>query len=593
MIPQSFIDSLLARIDIVDVIGQSVPLKKAGVNFMARCPFHQEKTPSFSVNPQRQFYHCFGCGASGNAISFIIQHHGSGFVEAVQMLAEQAGMSVPQDSGAGPATPSGHDAHRPLLEALERVGKFFVKERLRHPRAQAYLAQRGIREDTAESFGLGYAPPGWHNLETALPDIPTAILHDSGMLVSQEAGRHHDRFRDRLMFPIHDRRGRIIGFGGRVLDQGEPKYLNSPETPLFEKGQELYGWPQARQALRQQHEILVVEGYMDVISLSQAGIAETVATLGTAITEHQIKLLFRSAERIVFAFDGDKAGRKAADRAMERVLPLLEEGKQVAFLFFPEGEDPDSFVRQHGADAFRAQMVGATPLSTHVLDHLTAGLTRHQPESQGQFLHRARPLLASLRAPWLAFALKKRMAQWLDVDNEQLEQFLGNLPTEHRPSPKPPNAPLRSRQPPPSLARQLLACLLAQPELAHEAGVPQEDRFATGDDERAVQRIAEHLRHEDVVPPLAALIEHFRHHPDEALLTSVLQREFIALAETPREELVAVYRDGLLRWAQQACQREIQQLSQQGDVEGLRQLLALRKSLDLQLKTRNQGNDSV
>ncbi len=555
MIPPEFIQTLLGRIDLVDLIGQSVPLKKAGVNYVARCPFHQEKTPSFSVSPARQFFHCFGCGASGNAISFVMQHRGAGFVDAVQQLADLVGLPVPHSSTATPTPPP-----RPHLEALEQISHHYQQALQQHPRALSYITRRGIKAETTHTFRLGYAPPGWHGLTHTFPHFPTALLIEIGMVIQQEGGGVHDRFRDRLMFPIQNSRGQIIGFGGRILDQGEPKYLNSPETPLFEKGQELYGWPQARQALRQNHEMLVVEGYMDVISLSQAGLGHVVATLGTAITEFQVKRLLRSTDRLVFAFDGDNAGRKAALRAMERVLPWFEEGKDIAFLFFPEGEDPDSFVRQQGAAALQEKVSQALPLSSFVMDHLSEGLQRHLPEGQGQFLKRAQTLLGSLRSPWLTFALKKRMAEWLDLSLPQLDQFLGSTKTPERsPTRTPIASPLTSRLPPTTLARQLIACLMADPALVHQIGMPLEDPLATTPEERQLFPFADHLRHQDITPSLPLLIEHFRGKPEENTLDSILAKEFIPLSETPSEELAMVYRDGLARWGQQIRQREIDQ----------------------------------
>lgn len=553
MIPQEFVQTLLGRVDLVDLVGQSVALKKAGSNFVARCPFHQEKTPSFSVSATRQFYHCFGCGASGNAISFVMQYHGTGFVDAVTLLANQVGLPVPQEGSTTPTAPV-----RPHLDALEQIAHYFQQSLQQHPHALNYLNRRGITPQTASHFALGYAPSGWQNLTRAFPNLPPPLLLDIGMVIQQEKGGVHDRFRDRIMFPIQDTRGQVIGFGGRILDQGEPKYLNSPETLLFEKGKELYGWPQARQALRQQNELLVVEGYMDVISLSQAGLGHVVATLGTAITEFQIKRLLRSTDRVVFAFDGDNAGRKAALRAMERVLPWFEEGKDIAFLFFPEGEDPDSFIRQQGADALRESIIAAQPLSSFVMDHLSADLQRHKPESQGQFLKRAQTLLTTLKSPWLTFALKKRMAEWLEINERQLDQFLGTVahtvPTPSRTQPA-----LAARHPPSSLARQLIACLMVDPHLVHQIGIPLEDTLINDLETRLAFHLADHLRHLDIAPSLAMLIEHFREQPEEALLAAILQKEFISLNDTPREELSIVYRDGLARWGQQVRQREIDQ----------------------------------
>ncbi|MDM7322732.1 MAG: DNA primase [Gammaproteobacteria bacterium] len=353
-IPQSFIDDLVARADIVEVIGSRVPLKKKGKEYTACCPVHHEKSPSFFVSPDKQFYHCFGCGAHGNVLGFLMAFERLDFVEAVETLAGQMGLTVPREGGEAPHA----HPHASLLAVLEDCARFYQAELKRTPRAIDYLKRRGVSGETAAAFGLGYAPPGFDTLERALRLDRQGIdqLKRAGMLSEGQHGRLYDRFRERIMFPIRDRRGRVIAFGGRVLGDEKPKYLNSPETPLFHKGHELYGLYEARKALRRPERLLVVEGYMDVVMLAQHGLREAVATLGTAVTREQVDLMFRHTAQVVFCFDGDEAGRRAAWRALEATLPQLRDGLDARFLFLPEGEDPDSLVRAEGAEAFRTRI---------------------------------------------------------------------------------------------------------------------------------------------------------------------------------------------------------------------------------------------
>ncbi len=357
MIPESFKQDLLNRVDIVDIVGRYVQLKKGGANFMGLCPFHNEKSPSFTVSPAKQFYHCFGCGAHGNAIGFLMEYSGLGYVEAVKDLAEGAGMKMPEFEpnrpGAG-KKPDGPD----LYEVMQRATDYYREQLKTAPRAIDYLKHRGLSGKIAARFGLGFAPDGWQNLQAAFPKYDDKSLKDAGLVVENEEGRRYDRFRDRIMFPIQNQRGIVIGFGGRILDKGEPKYLNSPETPLFEKGRELYGLPQARQAIRETGRALVVEGYMDVIALAQHGIEYAVATLGTATSAVHIQKLFRQTDEIVFCFDGDAAGRKAAWHALEVSLPCLADHKAVKFLLLPPEDDPDTYVRVHGKEAFEKKLAG-------------------------------------------------------------------------------------------------------------------------------------------------------------------------------------------------------------------------------------------
>ncbi len=346
MIPRDFIDTLLARVDIVDVIDRRVPLKKAGQNYQACCPFHSEKSPSFTVSPTKQFYHCFGCGAHGTALGFLMEYEHMSFPDAVAALAQDAGLAVPE-SAQGPERPKPPPA---LWDALEQAARFY-KQKLRDtPRAIDYLKRRGLTGAIAARYGIGYAPDG-SPLKQACANYADDTLVTSGLVIENE-GRRYDRFRDRIMFPIRNIKGQIIGFGGRVLDQGEPKYLNSPETPLFHKGSEIYGLYEARAAIKSAGRAIVVEGYMDVVALAQHGVEFAVATLGTATTPIHARTLLRHTDQLIYAFDGDNAGRKAAWRALENTLEALQDGKEVRFLFLPEGEDPDSYIRTHGQAAF-------------------------------------------------------------------------------------------------------------------------------------------------------------------------------------------------------------------------------------------------
>src|SRR6266571_9310242 len=400
MIPNDFIQTLLARVDIVEVIDRSVPLKKAGANYVACCPFHSEKTPSFTVSPSKQFYHCFGCGAHGTAIGFLIEYGGKSFPDAVEELARDAGLEVPRTAAAADDARRGQT--QDLAGVLLQAAKFYRGALKDAPRAIDYLKQRGLTGPIAARFGIGYAPDDWQPLAHAFADYQDKALETAGLVIAGESGKRYDRFRDRIMFPIHDSSGRVIGFGGRILDKGEPKYLNSPETPLFSKGRELYGVFQARPAVRAAGKVVVVEGYMDVLALAQHDIEYAVATLGTATTPAHAQKLFRLTDTVVFCFDGDDAGRRAAWRALENTLGVLADDKAAKFLFLPDGEDPDDTVRRRGRAAVEALIETATPLS----DFLLAELARRSPptstEGRAALVSAAKRLLAQLNAPVLA-----------------------------------------------------------------------------------------------------------------------------------------------------------------------------------------------
>ncbi len=420
MIPQAFIQDLLARVDIVDVVGHSVKLRKSGANFVGLCPFHGEKTPSFSVSPSKQFYHCFGCGAHGTAIGFLMEHGGLGYVDAIEELARSVGVDVPREgrASAEPRSPA-------LLELLERAARHYRSRLKDAPQAIEYLVARGLLGTTAARFAIGYAPAQWRGLEAAVADYDAPEMVAAGLVVEGEGNKRYDRFRDRIMFPIRNPRGQVIGFGGRVLGAGEPKYLNSPETPLFSKGRELYGLFEAREAIRREDCVIVVEGYLDVVMLAQHGVGNAVATLGTATTPDHVRKLLRMVDRIVFAFDGDAAGRKAAWRALEASLSQTDDTKRIEFLFLPVEHDPDSYVRAFGADGFREALSGALPLSELLVRELSDRVDLSVPEGRARLLAEARPLLHALAAPALRLQLVHRLAERAQVSADEADRYVG------------------------------------------------------------------------------------------------------------------------------------------------------------------------
>ena len=396
-IPQSFIDDLIARADIVEVINARVPLKKKGREYSACCPFHNEKTPSFTVSEAKQFYHCFGCGAHGTAIGFLMEYENLDFVEAIETLAAEFQLEVPRENAPDHGSHA-RDEKQPLYDILDKAAQLYLQQLRQSDRAVSYLKQRGLSGEIAKRYRLGYAPDSWHFLTEQLGDKAINIkqLKIAGMIVEKSSSKRYDRFRDRIMFPILDRRGRTIAFGGRILDQGEPKYLNSPETPIFHKGYELYGFYEARQAVRNLARIIVVEGYMDVVALAQNGIDYAVASLGTATTKDQIQKLFRSVHEVIFCYDGDRAGHKAAWRALENSLPIIRDGLEAKFLFLPDGEDPDSMVRKEGKDAFESRLKQAIPLSEFLFNKLLQEIDQDTMDGKARLAKNARPLLANL-----------------------------------------------------------------------------------------------------------------------------------------------------------------------------------------------------
>ncbi|WP_288898188.1 DNA primase [uncultured Delftia sp.] len=426
-IPQSFIQELLARVDVVDIVGRYVQLRKGGANFMGLCPFHSEKSPSFTVSPSKQFYHCFGCGKNGNAIGFLMDHAGMGFVEAVQDLAGQVGLQVPQDD-ISPAERERQAAQKQkqatLTNVLEKAGESFRKHLKASPQAIEYLKRRGVSGETARRFGLGYAPAGWRNLASVFAHYDDPQLEESGLvIVGEDDGKRYDRFRDRLMFPIRNVKGECIGFGGRVFGDEKPKYLNSPETPVFHKGRELYGLFEARTALRDMGYALVTEGYMDVVALAQLGFANAVATLGTACTPDHIHKLFRFTDAVVFSFDGDGAGRRAARKALDAALPYASDTRSVKFLFLPAEHDPDSFIREYGSEAFARYVGDALPLSRFLIEAASEGCDLGQAEGRAHMASNARPLWTALPDGALKRQLLGEIAELVQLDARDLSDL--------------------------------------------------------------------------------------------------------------------------------------------------------------------------
>jgi len=458
-IPPQFIDDLLTRVDIVDIIDSRVPLKKAGRNLQACCPFHNEKTPSFTVSPEKQFYHCFGCGAHGTAIGFLMEYDQMSFPESIQELAEQVGMTVPVSQAV-----SNTPAKQNLYDLLDKVSQYYVHQLQTHPQRQVfveYLKARGLSAQTIEQFNIGMAPDGWDNVLRTFGGSPQAQaqLNDAGLLSSNDKGRTYDRFRNRIMFPIRDRRGRVVGFGGRVLDDSTPKYLNSPETSIFHKGSELYGLYQARKANRRLSRILIVEGYMDVIALAEQGIHNAVATLGTATTPDHLRQLLRSAPEIVFCFDGDRAGREAAWRAAENALPMLGGNHELKFMFLPDGEDPDSLVKQEGADSFNKRIDIAQSFSDYFFSTLESRVDISSLDGRARLVEITKPFLRHVPASMYRDMLQQRLAELTKTNTSMLNRHLD------KPAAKPIKREIKPASGVISPVRMAITILLQHPSL--------------------------------------------------------------------------------------------------------------------------------
>ncbi|MEW5833782.1 MAG: DNA primase [Pseudomonadota bacterium] len=533
-IPDSFIDELLARVDIVDVIERRVPLKKAGREWTACCPFHDERSPSFYVSPAKQFYHCFGCGAHGSAVKFLMEYERLEFPDAVEELAQSVGLTVPREGGRDERP---REDKTDLYALLDAAANWYQQQLPKSPEAQAYCRKRGLDADTIARFRLGWAPAGFDGVIKALGtnDKRLQLLNEAGMVASNERGNKYDRFRERLMFPILDRRGRVIAFGGRVLqsEQG-PKYLNSPETPLFHKGRELFALWQVKQANSKLERIVVVEGYMDVIALHQAGLPIAVATLGTATTPEHTEILFRAAPDVVFCFDGDRAGRAAAWKALDAALPRLRDGRQAYFLFLPDGEDPDSLVRKEGREGFEKRIREATPLSDYFFSELSHDVNLSSLDGRARLAERARPLIA--RLPDGAF--RDLMAQELEKRSGARAQF------ETPPPQRPVQRPVAVQR---SLVRSAIALLLGQPGLADEVARPYGFLRLEKPGVELLAELVDLARSRPGANP-ASLVEHFTGRPEYAALQKLLAAATVGEPEAQRIEFL----DALARMEQQA-----------------------------------------
>ncbi len=555
-IPPQFIDELLNRIDIIDLINSRVPLKKAGKDYQACCPFHDEKTPSFTVSPDKQFYHCFGCGAHGTAIGFLMEYERMGFVEAVEELAHRAGVEVPREGGDDTRPDFG-----PLYDTLEQADRFYRQQLRQHPQAEravSYLKNRGLSGEIAAEYGIGFAPPGWDNLLTQLGrgKEQVALLRTTGM-ISEPEGKCYDRFRDRIMFPIRDRRGRVIAFGGRIIDDGKPKYLNSPETPVFHKGRELYGLYEARKALKKIDRLMVVEGYLDVVALAQFGIRYAVATLGTATTGEHLEQLFRTTSEVIFCFDGDRAGREAGWKALQTALPHMRDGREARFLFLPEGEDPDTMVRKEGAAAFEERAANAAPLSRFLFDRLTEQVEIATPAGKAKLAELATPLLEQL--PTGVF----RELMW-----KSLNELVG---VKLKPGSTPPPGKSRSAKKPVGGARQTVTpirlavtLVLHQPRLALLPDLPRQWQQLDAPGVTLLRELLELLQNQPTLNS-AQLVERWHEREEYRYLKQLAAADL----PIPEEGMEAEFRGVLHRLEQQLREEELDNLLDKARAGGL------------------------
>ena len=567
MIPQSFIQDILNRVDIVDVVGRYVQLKKGGANLMGLCPFHSEKSPSFTVSPTKQFYHCFGCGAHGTAIGFLIEYSGLGFVDAVKDLAQDVGMMVPENEDRlAPAQRAEVQAKSlALSEVMTQASDFYRRQLRGAERAKNYLIGRGLSGEIAARFAIGYAPEGWDGLRAVFPDYQSSALVEAGLVIDKtdEEGanrKRYDRFRDRIMFPIRNSKGQVIGFGGRVLDSGEPKYLNSPETPLFQKGRELYGLFEARQAIREAGYVLVTEGYMDVVALAQLGFPQVVATLGTACTATHVQKLLRQTDHVIFSFDGDAAGRRAARRALDACLPHASDNKTMKFLFLPAEHDPDSYIRALGATAFEQQVQDAMPFSQFLLKEALGDNDLATPEGRARTQFDAKPLLQAMPASSLRLQIVRGLAhatQTTPAEIESLFELVQPISRERM-------APARAeRKPLVGLGRQIIQFLMAHPSLAADldsAGLDAVCRIAP-DNAAMLTQLVSICRAMGAQANFAALSEQLR------ALEADFDPLIAEIAVAPESEIDVVrleLADAVRKTKMQALKAELNQLSGSG-----------------------------
>lgn len=562
-IPQEFINSLIERADIVSVIGTRVELKRAGKSLKGLCPFHDEKTPSFNVNPDKQLYYCFGCGAGGTALTFLREYERLDFVEAVETLAGIIGVEVPRERGREPPRDT---ALYDILADADRTYRGWLR---RHPtahRATDYLKQRGLRGAVARDFGIGFAPEGWDGIKTALSNIGVERLIDAGLVVRNENGRTYDRFRDRIMFPIHDTRGRVVGFGGRVLGEEQPKYLNSPETDVFHKGQELYGLFEARQASRNLDSAIVVEGYMDVVGLAQHGVGGAVATLGTAIGETHFRKLFRHTQDVVCCFDGDTAGRQAAWKAVLAAFPALAEGRQLRFILLPDGEDPDSIVAREGSERFDERVREAVPVAEYYFGELERGLNLARIGDRARLCDLALPDLATLPDGMFRRMMVERLAQTAQVEATQLEARLGQAGRPRAAARRTAAESLAEGAAMSQLMRKLLHMLVRQPACTHELDDHLRPALVVAAQGTLLQRLLDYLTREPDSDTATVLARFLSDPGYEELATLAAQPLAV-----PDEGIVAEFRDGVARLLQE--RRRAERGSRGGDSESTESLL--------------------
>ncbi len=598
-IPQSFINELLARVDIVDIIERRINLKKTGKNYSACCPFHNEKTPSFSVSPDKQFYYCFGCGASGNALTFIMEYEGQEFVASIEDLAQSMGLEIPRESYNGPQ----QSVQNHLYPLMEEVTSYYQNQLKNNPNAKPainYLKHRGLSGEIAKQYAIGYAPNDWQNL-LKLSSSSTNLtddLVDTGMMIKNDKGHTYDRFRDRIMFPIRNRRGQVIGFGGRIIDKGEPKYLNSPETKLFHKGNELYGLYEMRKQLRNIENILIVEGYMDVVALAQFGIYNATATLGTATSSEHLHTLFRICSSIILCFDGDKAGKAAAIRAIQNALPLLKDAREVKIMFLPDGEDPDSMVRKIGADAFKQNMNEAMTLFDYLIQYLTAQVDMNTFEGPAQLVHLAKPFIQAVNDPILKTRFNQRLASLAGISEKQLSEatqkdkqqpiqtpvqdkksIVANPAFQSRTKNSHKIKPTKTQGKSPF--RRAITLLLQNPD-----SLPGANLNWIGQLEDPGAKIFEqmyHLINNNESVTTAVLIENWRGQPEESHLINLANTELlIAREQIPSEladSLIQLEKEMMLnQWDRLISKSRDQPLSQDEK--------AILKTLQLEMKTR-------
>jgi DNA primase len=555
-IPDAFIDDLLARTDIVEVVGTRVPLKRQGKEYAARCPFHDERSASFTVSPTKQFYHCFGCGAHGTAISFLMNFDRLEFLDAVDELAKRVGMEVPRDTRQN----NEDSGTRDLYAALDAAAQFFRKQLAGSDKARDYVARRGIDPAIVERYAIGYAPDGYGGLRDALgtDERRMQLLERAGLFSKNDKGAVYDKFRDRLMFPIHDRRGRVIAFGGRVIDPGDsPKYLNSPETALFHKGRELYGLWQAKQANPKLERLVVVEGYMDVVALAQYGVTQAVATLGTATTPDHAELLFRNAPDVVFCFDGDRAGRAAAWKALESVLPRMKDGRQALFLFLPEGEDPDTIVRKDGAGGFDARLREAMPLSEFFFAEMSKDVNLGTLDGKARLAERCKPLLAQIPDGAFGDLMKQRLTELTGVGAR------ASTPQTHVPAQRT-HAARGTPAPKRSLVRGAIALLLQQPALALALEPPY--TFAALR-QPGVELLSELVALVRARPDIStgAILEHFGEREEAAALQKLASQSLPGEEAAWRDEFL----DAVAQLEKQTLQQRIDELQAKNRESGL------------------------